>query len=101
MEHIYSEQLERYKELAIKVADYLADWLDDSSRNIPFYQSIRDIESYGVSFGLPNKTLVRAAIRHLKYCINPWNNLSLFDLLQDVGFSDSESRYYLKTLYED
>ncbi len=89
----------RYKLLVDKIIEYLSEWLDDSDKNIPCDESIKEIESYGVQYSNPNNALVRAAIRHILYYVNPMHKSHIPDLLEEVGFREEEISFYLLTLY--
>jgi hypothetical protein len=94
---------ERQKELAINIADFLSDWLNDTDENTPFEESIETIESYGdnVSFDSPNEFLVKAAIRHLIYTMNLMNKATVPDTLVEIaGFTNEEATKYYNELYD-
>lgn len=100
----------RQKKLALAIVDFLSDWVEEPdddelpivNRNVPISDSIEEILSYGCSFVDPSDKLVKSAIRHLLYYINPWNGIEQIkpNLIEDIGFTEDEYAYYSKNLYD-
>ena len=92
--------ISRQKELTIAVATYLSEWMDDPEKCIPFNESLEAIESYGYKLDSSEEKLVVSAIRHMKYIVNPWNNMTIPDILiENCGFTKDEAIFYFEVLY--
>ena len=96
-----SSTIDRRQILTALIVDFLTDWTDDLKSLQSVKTSIEAIESYGVKFDFPDGQLVRAAIRHLKDVVNPWNKESIPDVLHEMGFLVEESQHYWETLYDN
>lgn len=84
----------RCHEIVTLVAQYLFDWFDEDDNCQDINEIIKSIELYGITLSEPCDALVINAVRHLKDVVNPWNNDTLPDILQDVGFIKKESETY-------
>ncbi|MDR2090587.1 MAG: hypothetical protein LBP62_02915 [Clostridiales bacterium] len=90
----------REKNLAVNIMQHLSCRQEDESLNVPIAVSREAIESYGVSFDIPNDDLVISAIRHLIYIINPWNRLDICTVLaEQCGFTKAEAKRYFNEIY--
>jgi len=91
----------REQELVVAIADLLSEWVEEDegeewTSNVPFVDSIRSIESYGVKFSDSCDVLVVNAIRHCMDIINPWNKEAIKDTLEEqCTFTREEcDKYY-------
>ena len=86
----------REQELAVNIADYLTDWVEDDDESVrDFDDSVETIESYGVTFNSPCDELVTNAIRHFKYVVNPMNSATIPDTMMELfGMTEDECRKY-------
>ena len=91
--------LKRQKELAELLVNYLTDWTEDDESCWTVEESIEEIKLYGPTFDKPDDTLVKSSIRHLMHAINPWNIEVVPEILQTIGFSETEVELYWKQLY--
>ncbi|MDR2202585.1 MAG: hypothetical protein LBP26_07540 [Clostridiales bacterium] len=91
----------RAKTLAINIARYLSEWMDDESLNVPVRVSKKAIESYGVSFDRPNDSLAVAAVRHIIDIVSPWNRQSICAVLEEqCCFTEIEANRYFEATYD-
>jgi hypothetical protein len=91
----------RQQELVVGIADFLVEWIEEDegaeqTSNVPFDESITEIESYGAAFSDSGNSLVINAIRHLIYHVNPWNRDAVPDILTQCGFTEDEAAGYFK-----
>ena len=91
---------ERQLQLVMEIANYLSEWVEvideeDKDRVMDIDESLKYIESYGVSLNNPCDELVSNAIRHLDDICNFWNKDAIPDVLIDVlGFTEEEVERY-------
>ena len=93
-----ARELKRQKELSYLLMDYLTDWTDNDEDCWTIEKSIEEIKLYGATFDEPNDKLVKSSIRHLIYVINPWNVEAVPEILQAIGFSETEIELWKLTL---
>jgi hypothetical protein len=90
----------RKKQLALSIVDYLTDWVD--GENVTKEESICCIKNYynNVSFENPDDLLVKAAIKHFIYNVNPFYSLIIPDyLVEYANFTELEANHYYTNLY--
>jgi len=89
----------RQQEIVFDIADYLTDGEDDEYSVMLINESIKAIESYGISFNSPCDQLVTNAIRHLEYIINPWNKNDIPVILMEISgmTMDEINKYWVRS----
>ncbi|MDV0446054.1 hypothetical protein MmiAt1_16640 [Methanimicrococcus sp. At1] len=91
--------MEREKELAHLLLDYLTDWTEIESDLWTIEKSKEEIKLYGSNFDEPDENLVKSCLRHFIFVINPWNIEAIPYMLEEMGFTENEIELYWKNLY--